>query len=160
FQRACFKPGVAVVHRLAVAAPDTADPAGPGAAVSSLGYQRVRFDVDTSLSEGLTGLTLQPLLWNATAGRFFAGPTVARTSSDLGGGPASGRGGETGGAEAVCLKVAAATAPALAVDIFATPWEVRRQWAAAPKGARACCERRARMTLAEWVDALNGRIKD
>lgn len=122
FQRACFKPGVAVVHRLAVAAPDTADPTGPGAAVSSLGYQRVRFDVDTSLSEGLTGLTLQPLLWNATAGRFFAGPKVALTSSDLDGSPAIYLDVETRGAEAVFLKVAAATATALAVDIYATPW--------------------------------------
>lgn len=120
--RRCFAPGDTVLHRAGVNAPDTADPASTLGCVASNGHERIRFDLDTSLSEDLTALTLQPLLWNALAERCFGGPKIELTSADLAGNPAPYISVETRGAPAVYLKVVAATATALEMDIFATPW--------------------------------------
>jgi hypothetical protein len=41
--------------------------------VNCAGYRRVRFDIDTSGSSGLTALRVQILNWNGGAGKYFHG---------------------------------------------------------------------------------------
>ena len=117
-----YEPGAPVLHREAVDAVDAADPPTAGGAVSSAGYERVRFDLDTTGSTALTALKVQVLFWNPLAARFFRGDEREMTAAELADNPVPSLDVETRGAPAVFLKVVAATAAALDLDVYATPW--------------------------------------
>ena len=68
-----YEEAVPILHRDALTAPDAADPTSPSEGVSAAGYRRVRFDVDTTGSTGLTALKVQLLHWNSAAGKYFRG---------------------------------------------------------------------------------------
>jgi len=121
-QRPFYEPAAPVLHREGVDAVDAADPATAEGAVSSAGYQRIRFDLDTTACTALTALKVQALFWNPLAGRYFRGDARELSAADLAGNPVPALDVETRGAPAVFLKVAGATADALDVDVYATAW--------------------------------------
>ncbi len=107
-----------VLHRAALTAVDAADPTTAGEGVDCGGFRRVRFDVDTTGCTGLTGLTLQLLHWNATAGRYFRGAARDFTAGELAANPVPALEAEVRGGR-VFLKLAAATATALLINVYA-----------------------------------------
>lgn len=115
-----YEEGACVLHRDGLAAPDASDPATAAAGVICAGYRRVRFDIDTAGSTGLTALRLQVLHWNPAAGRYFRGAERQFTASELAENPVPSLEVEVRGAT-VFLKVVSATATALDVNIYATP---------------------------------------
>ncbi len=121
-QQAYYKPGAPVLHRAGVTAADAADPVSPDGAISSAGYQRVRFDLDTTGSVALAALRVRVLFWNPLAGCFFHGDDREMTGVELLASPRFSLDVETRGAPAVFLKVVSAEAEELALDVYAMPW--------------------------------------
>lgn len=121
-EQSLFVPGETVLHREAVAAADAQDPAAAAGAVDSAGRERVRFDLDTTGSTGLSALVVQALFWNPVAGRYFRGAEREFAAGELAANPVPCLDIETRGAPAVFLKIRSATATALDVDVYATPW--------------------------------------
>ena len=115
-----YEEGACLLHRDGLTAPDASDPATAAAGVDCAGFRRVRFDMDTTGSTGLTALRVQLLHWNPAAGRYFRGAERQFTASELAENPAPSLEVEVRGAT-VFLKVVSATATALALDVYATP---------------------------------------
>lgn len=109
-----------VLHRPALTAADSSDPASAGVGVNCAGYRRVRFDIDTAGSSGLTALKMQILNWNSGAGKYFRGADHAFSLLDLAGNPLPALEAEVRGAT-VFLKVVSATATTLLLNVYATP---------------------------------------
>ncbi|GBD14546.1 hypothetical protein HRbin25_00424 [bacterium HR25] len=106
------------LHRGPLTAPDSADPTSASQGVDCAGYRMVRFDIDTVGSVGLTSLEVQLLVWNATAGRYFAGARRRFTQEELALGSPSLEV-EVRGAT-VFLKLVSAQASSLSVAIYAS----------------------------------------
>jgi hypothetical protein len=121
-QQPYYEPGVPVLHRAGVTAADAGDPVSPEGAVSSAGYERVRFDLDTTGSVALMALRVQVLFWNPLAGCFFHGDEREMTEAELLANPKPSLDAQTRGASAVFLKVVSAQAAVLTLDVYATPW--------------------------------------
>lgn len=100
---------------------DAADPTTLSGHADSRDRGGVRFDLDASGSTGLTALTVQALFWNAAAGKWMHGERRAFDATALAEYPRPALHVETFGAPCY-LKVVAATATALSVAIYATPW--------------------------------------
>ncbi len=109
-----------LLHRQALTAVDSSDPTSAAAGVNCTGYRRVRFDIDTSGSSGLTELKVQILNWNATAGKYFRGADHDFSQQDLAQNPQPALEAEVRGAT-VFLKVVSATATSLLLNVYATP---------------------------------------
>jgi len=109
-----------VLHRDGLTAPDASDPTTAAAGVDCAGYRRVRFDLDTTGSTGLTALRVQLLCWNPAAGRYFCGAERQFTAAELAENPVPSLEVEVRGGTAF-LKIVSATATALALDVYATP---------------------------------------
>ncbi|MBI1885436.1 MAG: hypothetical protein HYS09_03855 [Chloroflexi bacterium] len=107
-----------LLHRGGVTSPDAADPTTAGAGLSTDGYRFVRFDIDTTASTGLSALTVQLLVWNGAAGRYFRGAQRQFTAADLAANPIPSLEAEVRGAT-VFLKVVAATATSLNLNVYA-----------------------------------------
>ena len=107
-----------VLHRSNVTAVDSADPTSASQGFDCAGYRTVRFDIDTSGSVGLTALTVLLLVWNPTAGKYFRGSPRSFDAADLAANPVPSLEAEVRGA-VVFLKVAAATATSLSLNIYA-----------------------------------------
>ena len=115
-----YEEGVCLLHRDGVTAPDASDPATAATGVDCAGFRRVRFDIDTTGSTGLTALRVQLLHWNPAAGRYFRGADRQLTGSELAENPVPSLEVEVRGAT-VFLKVVSATVTSLDVNIYATP---------------------------------------
>ena len=115
-----YEEGPAVLHRASLTAPDASDPTAASAGVDCAGYRRVRLDIDTTGSTGLTALKVQLLHWNGLAGRYFRGAEREFTATDLSANPFPSLEAEVRGAT-VFLKVVSATATSLALNVYATP---------------------------------------
>jgi len=109
-----------VLHRQAVTAADSSDPTSASVGVNCTGYRRVRFDVDTSGSGGLTALKVQVLNWNGGAGKYFRGAEREFNQQELSQNPLPALEAEVRGA-VVFLKVVSATAGSLLLNVYATP---------------------------------------
>jgi hypothetical protein len=109
-----------VLHRQALTAADGSDPASASVGVNCTGYRRVRFDIDTTGSSGLTALKVQVLNWNDSAGCYFRGAEREFSQQELSQNPLPALEAEVRGAT-VFLKVVSATATSLLVSIYATP---------------------------------------
>ncbi len=109
-----------VLHRSGLAAPDTSDPTAASAGVDCAGYRRVRFDIDTTGSVGLTALKVQLLHWNGLAARYFRGAEREFSAAELSANPVPSLEVEVRGAT-VFLKVVSATATSLSLNVYATP---------------------------------------
>jgi hypothetical protein len=107
------------LHRAGLTGVDTADPDSAGAGLDCVGYRNVRFDLDTGGSAGLTALTVQLLVWNATAGKFFRGAERPFDQDDLAANPIPSLEAEVRGA-IVFLKVVQATATSLSLSVYAS----------------------------------------
>ena len=108
-----------VLHRAGLTAPDAADPASAGAGLDCIGYRNVRFDLDTSGSLGLTALTVQLLVWNGAASKYFRGGERHFEQEDLAANPIPSLECEVRGA-IVFLKVVQATATSLSLSVYAS----------------------------------------
>jgi hypothetical protein len=108
-----------VLHRDDLTAPDAADPASAQDGFNCAGYRNARFDVDTSGSVDLTALTVQLLVWNATAGMYFRGAERTFDATELADNPIPSLEAEVRGAT-VFLKVVSATATSLLVSVYAS----------------------------------------
>ena len=108
-----------VLHRAGLTGADAADPASPSVGLDCVGYRNVRFDLDTSGSVGLTALTVQLLVWNATAGKYFRGAERRFDQDDLAANPIPSLESEVRGA-IVFLKVVQATATSLSLSAYAS----------------------------------------
>ena len=108
-----------VLHRAGLTAPDAADPASAGAGLDCIGYRTVRFDLDTSGSVGLTALTVQLLVWNGAASKYFRGAERHFDQEDLAANPIPSLECEVRGA-IVFLKVVQATATSLSLSVYAS----------------------------------------
>lgn len=106
-----------VLHRQ-VTAVDSADPTAKSQGVDGSGYRRTRFDIDTTASTDLTALTVQLLVWNDTAGRYFGGAVREFSQAELAASPVPSLEAEVRGATTF-LKVTAATATSLSLSIYA-----------------------------------------
>jgi len=115
-----YEEGSTVLHRDGLTAPDASDPATAASGVDCAGYRRVRFDIDTTGSSGLTALRVQLLHWNPAAGRYFRGAEREFEASELAENPVPSLEVEVRGAT-VFLKVVSAAATALDLSIYATP---------------------------------------
>jgi hypothetical protein len=109
-----------VLHRSGLTAPDADDPTSASEGVDCAGYRRVRFDIDTSVSAGLTVLRVQLLHWNAAANKYFRGAEREFDASELAANPLPSLEVEVRGAN-VFLKVVSATATSLSLTVYATP---------------------------------------
>jgi hypothetical protein len=109
-----------VLHRPQVAAPDSSDPTAAASGVNCGGFRRVRFDIDTAGSSGLTALKVQILNWNTGAGKYFRGAEREFSQLELAANPIPALEAEVRGAT-VFLKVVSATASSLLLNIYATP---------------------------------------
>jgi len=109
-----------VLHRQAVTAADSSDPTSGSVGVNCTGYRRVRFDVDTSGSSGLTALKVQVLNWNGGAGKYFRGAEREFNQQELSQNPLPALEAEVRGAT-VFLKVVSASAATLSLNVYATP---------------------------------------
>lgn len=108
-----------VLHRQNVTAPDSADPTSASDGVSAAGYRRLRLDIDTTASSGLTALRVQLLHWNTAAARYFRGAEREFTQAELEANPVPALEAEVRGAT-VFLKVVSATATSLSLTVYAT----------------------------------------
>jgi len=108
-----------VLHRGPLSAPDAADPAGPAQALDCTGYRMARFDLDTTGSSGLQWLEVQLLVWNPTAGRFFAGARRYFGPAQLQASPCPSLEAEVRGAT-VFLKVTGVGAASLSLRVYAS----------------------------------------
>ena len=108
-----------LLHRGGLTGPDAADPASPSAGLDCIGYRNARFDIDTGGSVDLTALTVQLLVWNATAGKYFRGAERHFDQDDLAANPIPSLEAEVRGA-VVFLKVVQATATSLALSVYAS----------------------------------------
>ncbi|MGQ9573430.1 MAG: hypothetical protein ACUVV3_09695 [Dehalococcoidia bacterium] len=108
-----------ILHRGGLTAADPADPTSASEGLDCNGYRNVRFDVDTSGSTGLTALTLQLLVWDATAGKYFRGSERSFSQEELAANPIPSLEAEVRGA-IVFLKVASATAASLLISVYAS----------------------------------------
>ena len=108
-----------VLYRGGLTGADAADPTSAAAGLDCIGYRNARFDLDTSGSVGLTALTVQLLVWNTTAGKFFRGAERRFDEDDLAANPIPSLEVEVRGA-IVFLKVVQATATSLALSIYAS----------------------------------------
>jgi len=108
-----------VLHRASLTGADVADPASASAGLDCVGYRNVRFDLDTSGSVGLTALTVQLLVWNPTAGKYFRGAERRFDQDDLAANPIPSLEAEVRGA-VVFLKVAQVTASSLSLSVYAS----------------------------------------
>jgi len=108
-----------VLHRDGLTGADAADPASAGAGLDCIGYRNVRFDLDTSGSVGLTALTVQLLVWNATVGKYFRGAERHFDQDDLAANPIPSLESEVRGA-IIFLKVVLATATSLSLNVYAS----------------------------------------
>jgi hypothetical protein len=115
-----YEEGGSVLYRDGLTAPDGSNPATAAAGVDCAGFRRVRFDIDTTGSTGLTALRVQLLHWNPAAARYFGGAERRFTASELAENPVPSLEVEVRGAT-VFLKVVSAAATALALDVYATP---------------------------------------
>jgi hypothetical protein len=115
-----YEEATPVLHRSSVAAADGADPTSAAVGVSTAGYRRVRFDVDTTGSAGLTALKVQLLHWNPTAGKYYRGADRDFSQAELAANPLPALEAEVRGAT-VFLKVVSVTATTLALNVYATP---------------------------------------
>ncbi len=68
------------VHRSAVTAVDSVDPADTSGAVDCAGYEYCRFDV-TITGEGLTSLEVQVIVWNSRQSKWFGGASRSFTAT-------------------------------------------------------------------------------
>jgi hypothetical protein len=109
-----------VLHRQALTIADSFDPMAASAGVNCAGYRRIRFDIDTIGSNGLTALKVQILNWNSGAGKYFRGADHDFSQQDLAANPQPALEAEVRGAT-VFLKVVSATATSLLLNIYATP---------------------------------------
>jgi hypothetical protein len=107
-------------HRQNLTSPDAADPETVAVGVNCAGYRRVRFDIDTAASSGLTALKVQILNWNAPAQKYFRGAEREFTQAELAANPVPALEAEVRGAT-VFLKVVSATATTLSLNVYATP---------------------------------------
>ena|SRR3990170_609810 len=115
-----YEEGASVLHRAALTAPDSSDPTAAAAGVDCAGYRRVRFDIDTGGSAGLSALKVQLLHWNSAADKYFRGAEREFTSAELASNPLPSLEVEVRGAR-VFLKVVSATASSLLLNVYATP---------------------------------------
>jgi hypothetical protein len=109
-----------ILHRSGLTAPDAADPTSASEGVDCAGYRRVRFDIDTSASTGLSALRVQLLHWNGAVGKYFRGAEREFDASELAANPLPSLEAEVRGAT-VFLKVISATAMSLSLTVYATP---------------------------------------
>ena len=79
----------------------------------------MRFDLDTNDSVGLTALTVQLLVWNPTAAKYFRGAERRFDEEGLVANPIPSLEAEVRGA-VVFLKVAQATATSLSLSVYAS----------------------------------------
>jgi len=107
-----------VLHRASLTGADAADPASASDGLDCIGYRNVRFDLDSSGSVDLTALTVQLLVWNAIAGKYFRGAERRFDQDDLAANPIPSLEAEVRGA-IVFLKVVQATATSLSLSVFA-----------------------------------------
>ena len=114
-----YEEAAPILHRDALTAPDAADPTSPSEGVSAAGYRRVRFDVDTTASTGLTALKVQLLHWNSIAGKYFRGAEREFTEAQLQANPVPALEAEVRGGT-VFLKLVSATATSLSLSVYAT----------------------------------------
>lgn len=115
-----YEEATPVLHRSGVTAADGADPTSASAGVSTAGYRRVRLDLDTTGSSGLTALKVQLLHWNPTAAKYYRGADREFTQAELAANPLPALQAEARGAT-VFLKVVSVTATTLALSVYATP---------------------------------------
>ena len=108
-----------VVHRAGLTGADAADPGDAGAGLDCTGYRNVRFDLDTGGSVGLTALTVQLLVWNPTAGKYFRGAERRFDEDDLAGNPIPSLEAEVRGV-IVFVKVVLATATSMSLSVYAS----------------------------------------
>ena len=109
-----------MLHRPQLTAPDSSDPTAAASGVNCGGFRRVRFDIDTAGSSGLTALTVQILNWNTGAGKYFRGGTREFSQQELDANPIPALEAEVRGAT-VFLKIVSATASSLLLNVYATP---------------------------------------
>lgn len=109
-----------VLHRPQLTAPDSSDPTAAASGVNCGGFRRVRFDIDTAGSSGLTALTVQILNWNTGAAKYFRGGTREFSQQELSANPIPALEAEVRGAT-VFLKIVSATASSLLLNVYATP---------------------------------------
>ncbi|HUS82228.1 MAG TPA: hypothetical protein VM013_03090 [Dehalococcoidia bacterium] len=115
-----YEEAPAVLHRQALTAVDGSDPAAAAVGVNCTGYRRVRFDIDTSGSTGLTALKVQLLSWSSGAGKYFRGAEREFSEQELSQNPLPALEAEVRGAT-VFLKVVSASAVTLLLSVYATP---------------------------------------
>jgi hypothetical protein len=108
-----------VLHRASLTGADAADPDSAGVGLDCAGYRNVRFDLDTSGSVDLTELTVQLLVWNPTAAKYFRGAERRFDQGDLTANPIPSLEAEVRGA-IVFLKVVQATSTSLSLSVFAS----------------------------------------
>jgi hypothetical protein len=114
-----YEEAAPVLHRDTLTGPDAADPTSPSEGVSAAGYRRIRFDIDTAGSTGLTALKVQILHWNSAAGMYFRGAEREFNQAELEANPVPALEAEVRGAT-VFLKVVSATATTLSLSVYAT----------------------------------------
>ena len=114
-----YEEAPAVLHRQALTAADGSDPGSAGVGVNCAGYRRIRFDIDTTGSSGLTALKVGILSWNAGAGRYFRGAEREFSQQELAANPLPSLEAEVRGAT-VFLRVVSASATSLLLNVYAT----------------------------------------
>jgi len=108
-----------ILHRSGLTAADPSDPTSTSEGVDCTGYRNVRFDVDTSGSTDLTALTVQLLVWDATAAKYFRGGERSFDEEELAANPIPSLEAEVRGAT-VFLKLVSATATSLSISVYAS----------------------------------------
>jgi len=108
-----------ILHRSGLTAADPSDPTSVSEGVDCTGYRNVRFDVDTSGSTDLTALTVQLLVWDATAAKYFRGGERSFDEEELAANPIPSLEAEVRGAT-VFLKLVSATATSLSISVYAS----------------------------------------
>ena len=107
------------LHRSGLTTADPSDPTSASEGLDCTGYRNVRFDVDTSGSTDLTALTVQLLVWDATASKYFRGGERSFDEEELAANPIPSLEAEVRGAT-VFLKVVSATAASLSISVYAS----------------------------------------
>jgi hypothetical protein len=115
-----YEEAPALLHRPALTAVDADDPTSAAVGVNCAGYRRIRFDIDTGGSVGLTALKVQILNWNVAAGKYFRGAEREFSQQELADNPLPALEAEVRGAT-VFLKIVSATATSLLLNVYATP---------------------------------------
>ena len=108
-----------VLHRAGLTAVDASDPSSAAQGLDAAGFRIVRFDIDTSGSVDLTALTVQLLVWNPTAERYFRGAQRAFAAAELAANPVPSLEAEVRGV-VVFLKIVSATATSLSLNVYAS----------------------------------------